>query len=210
MKNVRVWFEKDKQARFISHLDLNRCMLRAINASKIKIWHTEGFNPHPFVTFALPLPLGVKGVREAMDMRLLEDCNDIPSRVNKYLPEGIRVLEVKDPELKPTDIAFARYEVSLDFMNIDTIKEFLAQETILVEKKTKSSVRTIDLKKYIDCRDIKITNDSVTIELILPAGSKLNISPILFVNALFKFSDHEYMYFIVRRELLTEDKFVWR
>ncbi|MBQ2357606.1 MAG: DUF2344 domain-containing protein, partial [Ruminococcus sp.] len=45
MKNVRIWFKKDFECRYISHLDLNRTMLRALHKSRIPIWHTEGFNP---------------------------------------------------------------------------------------------------------------------------------------------------------------------
>ena len=45
-------------------------MLRALHKSKIPIWHTEGFNPHPFATFPLPLSLGFRGVNECMDVKL--------------------------------------------------------------------------------------------------------------------------------------------
>ena len=62
MRNVRIWFVKDFECRYISHLDLNRTMLRALHKSKLPIWHTEGFNPHPFATFPLPLSLGFRGV----------------------------------------------------------------------------------------------------------------------------------------------------
>ena len=67
MKPVRIWFTKDNECKYISHLDLNRVVMRALHKSKLNIWHTEGFNPHPFVTFALPLSLGFKGVKETMD-----------------------------------------------------------------------------------------------------------------------------------------------
>ena len=73
MKNVRIWFKKDYECRYISHLDLNRCMLRALHKSKLPIWHTEGFNPHPFVTFPLPLSLGFRGTNECMDVKLEDD-----------------------------------------------------------------------------------------------------------------------------------------
>ena len=73
LKNVRIWFKKDYECRYISHLDLNRCMLRALHKSKIPIWHTEGFNPHPFATFPLPLSLGFRGINECMDVKLEDD-----------------------------------------------------------------------------------------------------------------------------------------
>ena len=75
MKNVRIWFEKKDTARYISHLDLNRCMARAFHKTRLPLWYTQGFNPHVFVSFAMPLSLGMNGVRECMDVRLVEDMD---------------------------------------------------------------------------------------------------------------------------------------
>ena len=72
-KDVRVWFSKTGTARYISHLDLNRCMSRAFHKAKLPLWYTEGFNPHVFLTFAAPLSLGFEGRRESMDIRLIEE-----------------------------------------------------------------------------------------------------------------------------------------
>ena len=47
-------------------------MLRAVHKAKIPLWYTEGYNPHAFVTFALPLSLGFRGNRESMDMKIDE------------------------------------------------------------------------------------------------------------------------------------------
>ena len=95
LKPVRIWFTKDNECKYISHLDLNRVVMRALHKSKLNIWHTEGFNPHPFVTFALPLSLGFKGVKETMDIKLLDDYNkeEIISALNNCLPSGIMVYE---------------------------------------------------------------------------------------------------------------------
>ena len=60
MRCVRVWFHKTGPIRYISHLDLMRTMTRAIRRSRIPLWYTEGFNPHPYMTFALPLSLGMQ------------------------------------------------------------------------------------------------------------------------------------------------------
>ena len=70
-KDVRVWFSKTGTARYISHLDLNRCMSRAFHKAKLPLWYTEGFNPHVFLTFAAPLSLGFEGRHESMDIRLI-------------------------------------------------------------------------------------------------------------------------------------------
>ena len=103
MRNVRIWFKKDYECRYISHLDLNRCMLRALNKSKIPVWHTEGFNPHPFATFPLPLSLVFIGVNECMDVKIEDDnysIKEIIPSLNSCLPRGIQVFDVTEVIMK--------------------------------------------------------------------------------------------------------------
>ena len=146
MKSVRIWFKKDFECRYISHLDLNRCMLRALHKSKIPIWHTEGFNPHPFATFPLPLSLGFRGVNECMDVKLEDESfpfEEIISRLNGCLPRGLRVFDVTEPVMKAGKIAFASFtiKISCDGENSRTVceqlNELLTSESIEVEKKSK-------------------------------------------------------------------------
>lgn len=113
MKSTRIWFHKFGTAKYISHLDLNRCVARAFHKAKLPMWYTEGFNPHAFVTFALPLSLGVEGKHESMDIRLLEDMpkEEIIHRLNDALPKDIRVYDVTEPQMKPGKIAYADYEI---------------------------------------------------------------------------------------------------
>ena len=70
MRCVRIWFDKLGEVRYISHLDLMRCFTRAIRRAKIPLWFTEGFNPRPYMQFALPLSLGMQSVCESVDIRV--------------------------------------------------------------------------------------------------------------------------------------------
>lgn len=157
MKNARVWFKKDNECRYISHLDLNRCMLRALHKSKAPIWHTEGFNPHPFATFPLPLSLGFRGINECMDIKLIEDISDeeLINNLNACLPQGIRVFAVTEPIMKAGKIAFASFNIKItsDALNshkvYTALKELLESEEIMLEKKSKSGYKTVDLKKAL-------------------------------------------------------------
>ena len=111
--NVRVFFEKTGMTKYISHLDLMRCMTRAIKRAAIPAWYTEGFNPHLFITFALPLTLGVESLCESMDIRLTEEMGfeEVKNRLNVNLPDGIRITNVAAPVYKANDIAFAEYKI---------------------------------------------------------------------------------------------------
>ena len=90
MKDYRIAFEKRGRVRYISHLDLNRCMLRAVRRSGLPAWYTEGFHPHMYLMFPLALSLGTESICEVMDIRLTEE---VPA-------EEIRVLAY-DGDIKP-------------------------------------------------------------------------------------------------------------
>ena len=68
MKDIRIRFEKTGRARYISHLDLTRAMTRAVRRAGLPIWYTEGFNKHPYLTFAAPLSLGFEGTDESLSL----------------------------------------------------------------------------------------------------------------------------------------------
>ena len=77
MREVRLVFSKTDRCKYISHLDINRCMSRALSRAEIPLWFTEGFNPHPYMSFSLPLSLGVESLCESVDLRIVgEITND--------------------------------------------------------------------------------------------------------------------------------------
>ena len=102
MNRLRAVFEKKGRARYISHLDLNRCMLRTFRRSKLPIWYTEGFNPHPYFSFALALSLGFESKCEILDFNITEDisCDVVRDRLNEVMPEGMKILSVAPQQKK--------------------------------------------------------------------------------------------------------------
>lgn len=200
--NTRVFFSKTDRAKYISHLDLNRVMQGAIKRAKLPVWYTEGYNPHMYVQFMLPLSLGQEGVREAMDFRLLEDVpfEKVAERLNNALPLDIRAVETAAPVLKNTDITTAEYEITAD---IDRTRflEFTESEKIVVEKKTKKGVSEIDLKPLISGLSV-----GERITLRLPAGNDFNINPALLLEAYRSASGEELRRIrIVRTKILCAD-----
>lgn len=210
---ARIWFRKTGRARYISHLDLNRCMSRAMQKAKIPLWHTEGFNPHAFMTFALPLSLGIDGIRESMDIRLEApvEKDEMIQRLNRALPADIRVFDVTQPVMKPGKIAYASFEITIQSEQepaqqvADRIMTFLAQEKILVKKKSKSGIKEIDLKPFLDIRNLRVERDQVQFTAMLPAGSTQNINPFLFFEAMESQFEVELYPQIVRTNLYDQD-----
>lgn len=218
MKNARVWFKKDNECRYISHLDLNRCMLRALHKSKTPIWHTEGFNPHPFATFPLPLSLGFRGINECMDIKLIEDISDeeLINNLNACLPQGIRAFAVTEPIMKAGKIAYARFnmKISSDNLNSDKVytalKELLESEEIMLEKKSKSGYKTVDLKKSIENYSLSEKCDFAELEIVLSAGSTDNANPNLIIKALENAAGEEFYADITRENLYNSDMELFR
>lgn len=219
MKNVRIWFKKDFECRYISHLDLNRCMLRALHKSKIPIWHTEGFNPHPFATFPLPLSLGFRGINECMDVKL-EDENysfeEIKINLNNCLPRGLRVFDVTEAVMKAGKIAFASFSIKLSGDRLRSadicfdVNSLLSQDSIEIEKKSKKGLKTVDIKQGIKSFEVEERFDYAELNIVLSAGSSDNVNPNLLISALQSKTGVEYDVDITRNDLYNSDMELFR
>ncbi len=191
MQRVRATFEKKGRAKYISHLDLNRCMLRTFRRSRIPIWYTEGFNPHPYYSFALALSLGFESSCEILDFNITDDempMEAIRDALNAVMPEGMSIVKVAEQKQKITAIAKAEYAFSLVTDNsaglYAAVQTLLAQPEILIEKKTKKGIKTVDIKPDTEVLTCTDTGTSVDIAMYLPAGTQTNYNPTLFMDAL--------------------------
>ena len=186
MKDIRIRFEKTGRARYISHLDLMRAMTRAVRRAGLPIWYTEGFNKHPYLTFAAPLSLGFEGTDESMDLRLLEELpmEELVRRMNAVLPDGLHATGAGEPVHKAGELAAARYRLTFTG-DVSRMADFLAQESIPAEKRTKKGgVKTIDLKPSLTGARWEETGDgALTMEVILPCSSAETINPSLIAAA---------------------------
>jgi len=154
-------------------------MQRALKRSALPVWETEGFNPHIYLTFALPLSLGITGVCESFDIKITDEISneDISQKLNATLTDDLHVLLVAEPVYKHTEIAKAEYEIV--FPEPQKFREFLSRDEIIITKKTKRGEGQIDIKPHIELRET--TSDKVT--LVLPAGGELNVNPISVISA---------------------------
>lgn len=191
MLRLRAVFEKTGRAKYISHLDLNRCMLRIFRRSKLPVWYTEGFNPHPYYSFALALSLGFESRCEIMDFNITDDnmpLNEIKDRLNAVMPEGMRIVSVAEQVKKITAITEAEYSFSLVSEDSEklynSVQELISQPEILIDKKTKKGIKTINIKSDMKIVSCEIADFSVDMIMRLPAGTQTNYNPVLFIEAL--------------------------
>ena len=115
---ARLVFEKQGNAVWISHLDLMRLFQRAFKRAGMSLKHTQGFNPRPSVSIALPLSVGVKSHCELLDFELegeLPPLAEMRQRLNGALVEGIKVLQIYEGGRKLRDLALLNCTVSLEY-----------------------------------------------------------------------------------------------
>ena len=187
MKSVRIVFSKTGRAKYVSHLDLVRAMTRAVRRADIPLWYTEGFNRHPYLTFAAPLSLGYEGLRETMDIRMSDDFpfDELVCRMNAVLPEGLVAISAADVIAKAGDLAAAEYRLTVH-LPASVIKDALAANELLVEKRTKKkTMKTIDILPYFKGAVVEPMGENTTIvTVVLPSGGNENVNPGLFITAL--------------------------
>ncbi len=215
MRSIRIWFTKKDASKYISHLDLTRCLIRAFRRTDIPLWYTEGFNPHPYLVFGLPLPLGVEGLREVLDIRLTDDSytnERVLSELNRVSVPGIEFLEVAEPVEKNLAINKAYYTVTIpsvkDAKNLYTkIKDEVSRSDITIQKKTKKGVmKEINVSEHLLDFNCSFEGEVVTLSFILPAGNDFTVNPVAFCIALFsEVGETELLYRIIRHKLLTKD-----
>ena len=193
--DVRMSFQKTGMAKFISHLDTVRCITRAMKRACVPIWFTEGFNPHAFLTFAMPLSLGFESLCETVDFRLMEetDLNELAERLNNALPVDITVKEIYVYETSPNDIRWAEYKII--FNNPDKLlsrqaEKILSSEEIMVLKKSKKGrnkvEKEVNIKEHIKSFELSEENGKLILNTVLSSGTSVNINPMLLIGALVK------------------------
>lgn len=196
--DVRMFYTKTGTAKYISHLDTVRCLSRAMKRAAVPIWFTEGFNPHAFLTFAMPLSLGVESYCETVDFRLTEnvDLAELTETLNSTLPEGISVKKIAVPKFKASDIRYAEYEIAFDDPNESLIAKaytLLASDEIMAEKKAKQGrkkvTKEINIKEHIKTYELSQKDGKLILKTVLSSGTQVNINPMLLISALVKDTD---------------------
>ncbi len=151
---LRLLFEKTGNAVWISHLDLMRLFQRAFKRAGLSLTHTQGFNPRPSVSIAMPLSVGVESVCELLDFDLDGEsvsCDEILTRLNQTLTEGVHVLQVYENGKKIKDLSLLHCQVFLEYDNgipgnaNSALQELFCRESLIVPKKSKNGIQEQDI-----------------------------------------------------------------
>lgn len=168
MYKKRLHFTKTGRAKYLSHLDILRTFQRVFKRAGVKLKHSEGFNPHPVMAFALPLSVGVESLCELLNFELLEDMemNAMPALLNRMMPEGIAVVKVYNPERKFSAIKWLRTEGCLAYdagVRVETVRaldELFRSDTLVITRRSKKGPVDFDIVTGLQQIEFNVTSDN--------------------------------------------------
>lgn len=192
---LRLRFKKEGLARFISHLDLMRTFERAFRRAELPIAFSQGFNPRPKMTFASALSVGISSSSEYLDVEFSEDvsASDVALKLNPALPEGIKVTDVKmaDEAISLSMLNGAKYVVRLALNEVDleelkkSTKGLLEQKEIIIEKRTKSGKKLVNIAPFIYSLGLSNCDGSAAdIVMSVAIGQQGSVAPTMVINEL--------------------------
>ena len=190
-KLIRVKYKKEDEMIFISHLDLQRLLQRAFRRAKINLSYSEGFNPHPKMSYGNALALVVESQGEYVYIEIEDDIevDEFLERINNQLPEGIKFIkgqeiDPKTPSLSSV-IVYGEYIFNIDLdtpLSKEFVKSrvlnFVKSEEIIVTKTNKKGRKVeVDIRPLIKNFDLVSLDDKkVTFESTIATGSKANLN----------------------------------
>ena len=161
MNRLRIRFSRGEEIKFISHLDIMRLWQRALHRAGIPLAYTEGFNPHPRISLAAPLAVGITSQAELMDTFCTKWVSPhfFTDAVGQQLPPGIEILQVYSvaptmPSLQ-SQVGYAEYEVKLetekDKASVESaLASLLSAKKLPWQHQRDTGTRSYDLRALID------------------------------------------------------------
>lgn len=191
MDKIRLRFKKTGRAVYISHLDLMHTLQRAFSRAGYELKYSEGFNPHPQISIALPLSVGAASLCEILDFKLRSevDLKEMPERLTAVMPEGIEAIEAYEPVRKASEIKWLSIEGVMEYDERDKdamraeLETFYSAQEIMISKKTKRGVGETDIRPAIKSIDFSTCDDGVAVKAQISAQEP-TLNPELLVDAL--------------------------
>ncbi len=205
MSNYILKYLRDDNVKYISHLDFIRLFHRAVRRADLEMTFSQGFNPHPVMTVALPLSVGVTSDCEYMKIGFEQDYAEqyVVDTLNSSMPLGYkftacRRLQAKEIDLTKIDSILYRVEIETD-SSVD-VESFMTNTVIEVMKKSKSGEKLSDIRPHIfEMNIVDNSNGILVIDMTLSAGCGYNLKPDTVIDAMKKYSDFECTFYAIHR-----------
>ena len=158
--SFRVRFSKTGKLRFLSHHDLMRLFERAFRRTGMPLRMTEGYNPHPVLSFPTALGLGIESLDEVLEFELTSWTapRQIEKLLSEQMPEGIGIVGAETFDRRDrSQVAYVEYEASCPGQGgkmPEGIARFLALKECPVERPSDKGSKTVEIRQYVlalDC-----------------------------------------------------------
>lgn len=220
---IRVKFTKHGPVRYVGHLDMMRYFQKALRRAGTDVSYSEGFSPHPIISFASPLGVGMESDAEYFDLQVESSLSSQEEirRLNAQMAEGVEIISWKKlpDQAKKAMTVTAAIDYQIFFREghklpcgmdelVEKLEAFLDQKEILVLKKTKKREFETDLRPLILHAKVR-TEDGrpyLSARLCSESGNSLNTK--LFLSTFCSFCGAEYdplAYRITRCEVLSKE-----
>ena len=191
MGKLRLLFVKEGRAVYISHLDLLRTFQRVFLRQGMVLRHSQGFHPHPIISFALPLSVGQASECEILDFEVNGDMDGagLAEELNRFLPEGVRAVECYVPVRPVRELAALRCQVGLVYDGgvpegaAEKIRGLLLGESVVIQKRTKrKAMADIDIRPMLHSLEIKEEPGLLRLDVVVAAQNP-GLNPALLAAA---------------------------
>lgn len=189
----RLLFEKTGDAVYLSHLDLMRIFQRAFKRADIMIWHSQGFSPRAYVSIALPLSVGASSRCEILDFDVEDgtvDLATLPEKLNRTLPEGVRVLNAYSSERKIKHLAQLQAQIVLEYDKgvpadaQQTLAALFSRPSIVIHKRTKRGEADVDIRPMLLSMQLRrLSAQELALDVTVQAQNP-GLNPQLLVTAI--------------------------
>lgn len=207
-ETLRLRFAKRGRLKFISHLDLCRTMQSAMIRACLPLWYTEGFNPHPRISVALPLSVGAESECELLDVKVTEmpDPGEVVESLNVATAPELEIIEAYKPETKFSEIGSSEYRLYIDLPYSEDFDELFAGPIIIPKRTKKGNVET-DIKPYINSIKFEYSDTGTLCRTVLAASTESYLNPEYIVRAIernWKTEQNSFEYSICRMNIFDK------
>ncbi len=216
MQKVQITFMKEGICAYISHLDMIRVFARAMARSNLPVKYTQGFNPIAYLVFSQPLSLGYESKCDVCEFTLEEflPYEEIVSRLNDTLPDGISVIRAVEPVNQIGKIAFSEYTIYMTMSQecdegmVKAIEDVFKRDEITLLKKSKKALKEVNILPLIVEINVKKSNKcNINITTIVKSSGSENLNPEYLLRAIREYCPKISIIStrIVRESLFLED-----
>jgi len=180
----RMRYAREGDMIYASHLDIINILTKALMMSRLEPVFKGKFNPRLDISLGHALPIGVYSTTEYFDFALKREyaSYDVKSAIQRFLPAGLRVMEVIASKSRFESICKmtkgVRYDVYSERLpDISVIQNLLSQESIKVKREKTDGVKEVDIRRFI--KDIKLSSGVLRVYLLYENEGTGNIYEIL-------------------------------